>query len=103
MTDDVLFRRGTILVRRMRLATGEATPWHRDPYHRVSVVISGDVIEIEFRDGGAPERVALTPGRADWDEPLARIHRAVNIGTETYEEVTTFLLDEPDAIAQPGE
>jgi hypothetical protein len=29
------------------------------------------------------------------------IDRAVNIGTQVYEEVTTFLLDASDAVAQP--
>ena len=29
MTEDVLFHRGTTLVRRMSLAPGEAMPWHR--------------------------------------------------------------------------
>jgi len=42
MTDEILFRHGTALVRRQRLAPGEALPWHRDPFHRVSVVLSGD-------------------------------------------------------------
>jgi len=103
MADEVLFRRGATLVRRLRLAPGEATPWHRDPYHRVSVVLSGDLLAIEFRDGGAPERIALVPGQTDWDEPLDRPHRAINIGKQAYEEVTTFLLDAPDAMAQPEE
>jgi len=103
MTDEVLFRHGTTLVRRLRLAPGEATPWHRDPHHRVSVVLSGDLLAIEFRDGGAAERIELTPGQTDWDEPLDRVHRALNIGRFVYEEVTTFLLDAPDAVAQPEE
>lgn len=30
MNDEVLFHRGTTLVRRLRLAPGEAQPWHRD-------------------------------------------------------------------------
>lgn len=101
MTDEVLFRRGTTLVRRLRLSPGEATPWHHDPYHRVSVILSGDVIEIEFRDGTKPQRIELTAGQADWDEPFDRIHRAVNVGKELYEEVTTFFLDTPGAVAQP--
>jgi hypothetical protein len=42
MTDEILFRRGTTLVRRQRLAPDEALPWHHDPFHRVSVVLSGD-------------------------------------------------------------
>lgn len=39
MLNEVLLRRGTRLVRRLRLEPGEALPWHRDPYHRVSVVM----------------------------------------------------------------
>jgi hypothetical protein len=31
MSEEVLFRRGTILVRRQRLSPGETLPWHRDP------------------------------------------------------------------------
>ena len=41
----VLHHRGNYLVRRQRLAPGESTPWHRDPFHRVTVVLSGDLLE----------------------------------------------------------
>jgi len=51
-TQEVLHHRGNYLVWRQRLAPGEATPWHRDPFHRVTVVVSGDLLSIEFRDGG---------------------------------------------------
>lgn len=63
MTDDVLFQRGTPLVRRLRLAPGEAMPWHRDPFHRVSVVLGGDTLVIEYRDNGERHRFEVTPGR----------------------------------------
>ena len=85
----------------MRLAPGESTPWHTDPFHRVSVVLAGDALAIEFRDGSASHRVELTPGQVDWDEPGDRIHRAVNIGRQPYEEITVFFLDHPDAVPQP--
>ena len=101
MTENVLYRRDTTLVRRLHLAPGETTPWHRDPYHRVTVVVSGDVLSIEYRDGGQPHRVEVTAGQADWDEPCARVHRAINIGHQRYEEVTIFFLDRPDAVPQP--
>jgi quercetin dioxygenase-like cupin family protein len=101
MTDEILFRRGTALVRRQRLAPGEALPWHRDPFHRVSVVLSGDQIRIEFRDGSETLRVPVKRGQVGWDEPLNRAHRAVNIGQEPYEEITIFFLDHPDAVPQP--
>lgn len=50
MIGEVLLQRGTTLVRRLRLAPGEAMPWHRDPFHRITVVLSGDEILIEYRD-----------------------------------------------------
>ncbi|MFB3921242.1 MAG: hypothetical protein ACE145_05935 [Terriglobia bacterium] len=103
MTDEVLIHRGTTLVRRLRLAPGEAMPWHRDPYHRVSVILSGDAIAIEYRDGSPTKRFSLHPGQVDWDEPTSRVHRGVNVGSQPYEEVTTFFLDRPDAIPQPQE
>jgi len=97
----VLHHRGNYLVRRQRLAPGEATPWHRDPYHRVTVVLSGDLLNIEFRDGGETQSWKITPGEVDWSEPSDRVHRAVNVGKEVFEEVVTFFLDRPDAPPQP--
>ena len=91
------------MVRRLRLALGEAMPWHRDPFHRVAVVLGGDVLLIEYRDGGESLRVEISPGQVDWEEPSARVHRAVNVGTQPYQQVTVFLLDRPDAVPQPIE
>jgi len=101
LAEEVLIRRGTTLVRRMRLEPGEAMPWHRDPYHRVTVVLHGSELGIEDRDSGEIERFAVTPGETGWDEPTDRVHRGVNVGTEPYEEVVIFFLDRPDAIPQP--
>jgi len=67
------------------------------------VVLSGDVLSIEYRDGGESQRVKITPGQVEWEEPSARVHRAVNVGKQPYEHVTVFLLDSPDAVAQPVE
>ena len=78
-------------------------PWHRDPYHRVTVVLSGDALAIEYRDGGVSQRFDVAPGQVDWDEPGERIHRGVNVGDQPYEEVTVFFLDTPEAVAQPNE
>lgn len=94
----VLHHRGNILVRRQRLAPGEATPWHRDPYQRVTVVLSGDLLCIEYRDGGETLSCPVTPGEVDWSEPSTRVHRAVNVGKQPFEEVVTFFHDRPDAI-----
>src|SRR5574340_508478 len=97
----VLFHRGNYLVRRQRLQPGESTPWHRDPYHRVTVVLSGDLLSIEFRDSEETLSWKVTPGEVDWSEPSERVHRAINTGNKVFEEVVTFFLDRPDADPQP--
>ena len=89
------------MVRRLRLAPGEAMPWHRDPFHRVALVLGGDLLSIEYGDGGESQRVEIAPEQVDWEEPTNRVHRAVNVGKQPYEQVTVFLLDRPDAVAQP--
>ena len=101
MIEETLHHRGATIVRRLFLAPGEATRWHRDPFHRVSVVLKGDVLEIEFRDGLPRKHVKVTSGQVDWDEPGNRIHRAVNIGDVPYEEITVFFLAHPDDVPQP--
>ena len=37
------------MVRRLRLAPGEAMPWHRDPFQRVAVILARDLLSIEYR------------------------------------------------------
>ena len=102
MKEEILLRRGNILVRRLRLAPGEALPWHRDPFHRITVVLSGDALAIELQDGSESQHIPVVPGQVDWDEPSDRIHRGVNSGSQPYEEVTIFFLDDPGADHQPA-
>jgi quercetin dioxygenase-like cupin family protein len=101
MAEERLFQRGTTLVRRLRLAPGEAMRWHRDPFHRVTVVLSGDALAIEYRDGDESQQFQVTPGQAGWDEPTERVHRGVNVGEQPYEEITVFFLGHPEAEALP--
>ena len=101
VSEKTLYQRGTTLVRRLQLAPGESMPWHRDPYHRVSVILSGDALEIEYIDGSPSARISVAPGQVDWDEPSDRVHRGVNVGAAPYEEITIFFLDRPDAVPQP--
>lgn len=103
MKDEVLIRRGTTLVRRMQLAPGEVMPWHRDPFQRVTVILHGDALGIEYRDGSEAARFEVTPGQVDWDEPTDRVHRGVNVGQNPYEEITIFFLEQPDDVPQPKE
>jgi hypothetical protein len=48
-------------------------------------------------------RVEISAGQVEWEEPTERIHRAVNVSKQPYEQVTVFLLDRPDAVAQPAQ
>lgn len=99
MQTDVITRREDLLVRRATLAPGEATPWHVDLTHRFTVVVRGDRLAIEYRDGGVGEAFAVHAGMADWDAPEPRVHRAVNVGAETFEEVVMFFL--PAGVGDP--
>ena len=101
MVEKTLLQRGTTLVRRLVLEPGEATAWHVDPYQRVSIIIRGEALAIEHRNGEETRRVEVAAGHADWEHPTDEIHRAVNVGRETYEEVTIFFLDRNNAIPQP--
>jgi hypothetical protein len=101
MVEETLHHRGTTLVRRLLLAPGEAARWHRDPFHRITVVLHGGALAIEFRDGRPKKHIKVTPGQVDWDEPGDRPHRAINIGDVPYEEITIFFLSQPDDVPQP--
>ncbi len=65
--------RGNILVWRIQLAPGQVTRWHRDPFHRVTVVLKGDLLAIEFRDGGETAQWKIIVGEVDWSEPSDRV------------------------------
>ena len=77
MRMEVITKRDDLVIRRLVLEPGEATPWHTDSCHRFSVVVRGEQLLIEFRDTGEQVRVAVHPGMADWDDPGARVHRGV--------------------------
>lgn len=101
MQEEVLYRQKGALVRRMVLKPGDSSAWHVDDCHRVTVVLSGERLHIEFRDGGEAQEVSVAAGQVGWDAPTAQVHRAVNTGRQRYEEVVTFFLDRPDQDPQP--
>ncbi len=105
MRIEVITERDDLVIRRAVLAPGEATPWHVDPCHRFTVVVRGDGLRLEYRgtNGKSDEPVDLEihPGLADWEEPTDRVHRAINTGSSTYEEVVTFFLESPGSDPQP--
>ena len=101
MSEEIVAKKGKTVVRRQRLEPGESTPWHRDPYHRVTVVLSGNALTIEYPNGTLVGRFSVHAGQVEWDEPFDEVHRGTNVGTETYEEVAVFFLDSPGAHPQP--
>jgi len=97
VVEETLHHRGTTLVRRrLLLAPGASTRWHRDPFNRVTVVLNGDALALEFCDGRPTEHINVTPGQVDWDEPSDRTHRAINTGDVSYEEITVFFLTQAE-------
>jgi hypothetical protein len=102
MQSEVITRRDDLMIRRLVLEPGEAMPWHTDACQRFSVIVRGQYLTIEFRETGERLGVAVYPGMVGWDEPDARVHRAVNTGSTTYEEVVTFLLSVPGLEPQPA-
>lgn len=101
MKSETVTRRPDLVIRRHILEPGEALPWHTDRCHRFTVVVSGDRLSIEYRDTGEVESFPVHAGLAGWDVPEPRIHRGINSGTVTYEEVIVFFLDEPGMEPQP--
>jgi hypothetical protein len=102
MRVEVLTERDDLLIRRLVLEPGEAMAWHVDTCRRFTVVVRGERIAIEYRASGERVPVDVAPGLAGWDEPDARVHRAVNVGAAPYEEVVTFFRDPRGVDPQPA-
>ena len=101
MQSETITQQPDLVIRRHILEPGEALPWHTDRCQRFTVVVSGDRLSIEYRDTGEVETFHVHPGLADWDAPQPRVHRGINAGTVTYEEVIVFFTDEPGMEPQP--
>jgi quercetin dioxygenase-like cupin family protein len=93
--------KGNVLVRSTVLEPGESSSWHTDSCHRITVVLSGDRLAIEFRESGQIRQVDVQAGQVDWDKPTTEVHRAINVGCARYEEVVVFFLSEPGQDPQP--
>jgi len=68
------------------LDCGEATPWHVDPFHHVTVIVRGDSLALEHLEGGRTQWFNVARSIADWDRPADKAHRADNVATKTYSE-----------------
>lgn len=101
MSEELLYEKGEVLVRRAVLEPGESSAWHTDACSRVTVILSGDRLAIEFRESGEIREFDVRAGQVDWDEPTSQVHRAINVGRGRYEEVVTLFLSEPGQDPQP--
>ena len=93
--------KGSVLVRNTVLEPGESSPWHTDSCHRITVILSGDRLAIEFRESGEVRQFDVQEGQVDWDKPTTEVHRAINVGRARYEEIVVFFLSEPGQDPQP--
>jgi len=101
MKSETITERPDLVIRRHILEPGEALPWHTDLCHRFTVVVSGELLSIEYRDTQEVETFPVYAGLAGWDEPQPNVHRGINAGRVTYEEVIMFFLDKPGVEPQP--
>ena len=101
MRSETITERSVLIIRRHILEPGEALPWHTDRCHRFTVVVAGEALSIEYRETGEIESFPVHAGLTGWDEPQSRVHRGINTGSVTYEEVIVFLLPEPGMEPQP--
>jgi len=67
MTDEVLLRHGTTMVGRLVLEPGETMPWQRDPFHRVAVVLGGDLPTF-LAPHNSPHTLRPPSDDRDWGE-----------------------------------
>jgi hypothetical protein len=99
---EILTCRDDLVIRRLILEPGDAMPWHIDACDRFTVVVHGEALRIEFRDGGESATVRVYAGQADWDGPEERVHRAINAGSGPYEEIALFFRKSADVEPQPA-
>ena len=99
MLTELITERDSLIVRRLVLEPGEAMFWHTDNCHRFTVVVRGERLSIEFQDSDEVHEFEVCAGQADWDTPEDRVHRAINTGAATFEEVVTFYRD--NALVEP--
>jgi hypothetical protein len=101
MRVELITNRNELVIRRLVLDPGEAMFWHKDNCHRFSVVVRGSRLAIEYKDSGEIVEFEVFPGMTGWDAPEQRAHRAINRGSDTYEEVVTFYRSSSDLDPQP--
>lgn len=101
MKSETITQRDDLIIRRHILEPGEALPWHTDLCQRFTVVVTGEKLQIEYRDTGQIEEIRVQPGLADWDKPEPHLHRGINAGNVPYEEVIVFFIEEPGMEPQP--
>jgi hypothetical protein len=98
---ETITERDDLVIWKMTLSPGEYSHWHTDSCSRFTVIVAGDKLGIEFRDQSERIEFDVQPGTNGWDEPEARVHRAVNIGVGDYVEIVTFYRENASIDPQP--
>lgn len=102
MKTETISNEPTLVIRRMILAPGESSLWHYDRCRRFTVVVSGSLLRIEYRDTDRLIDIPVHAGLAGWDDPDPDVHRAINTGETVYEEVVAFHRVWADLEPQPA-
>ena len=66
---ETLYKRGTTLVRRLVLEPGEATSWHDDPFHRVTVIMRVKRLRSSIAMEQPLKPFEVHAGQTDWAFP----------------------------------
>jgi hypothetical protein len=69
MKSKTITEQDDLIIRRHILEPHEALPWHTGLCKRFAVVVTGEKLQIEFRDTGEIETIPVQPGLVDWDKP----------------------------------
>ena len=101
MRTEVITKRDDLLIRRQILEPGQAGPWHTDPCHRFSVVVSGTACASSSARPASRSRCRCTRGWRTGTLPSPVSTVPSTSGTLASEEVVSFYLDPPGIEAQP--
>ena len=71
MRSETITQRDDLIIRRHILEPSEALPWHRDLCHRFTVVVTGERLQIEYRDTGEIEIIHVQAG-LEWSRSRMR-------------------------------
>ena len=102
MNIETITEQAELVIWKMSLLPGESSHWHTDNCRRFTVIVSGDKLAIEYWDDAEALEIRVEPGTTGWDEPENKVHRATNVGQESYIEVVSFYRANAEVVPQPS-